>query len=48
MTTGIKLLQWPFQPPELNPIENLWVELVEERAQDDLKRICEVEWSQMP
>ncbi len=50
----IKVLEWPSQSPELNPIENLWRELKVRVAKrqpqnlNDLKRICKEEWDKIP
>ena len=50
----IKLLPWPSQSPDLNPIENLWGELKRRvqkrgpRSLDDLERLCNEEWSKIP
>ncbi len=50
----IKVLEWPSQSPNLNPIENLWRELkvrvakCQPRNLNDLKRICKEEWDKIP
>lgn len=49
----IKLLEWPSQSPDLNPIENLWRELkikVHRRGPrnlHDLKTVCVEEWARI-
>ena len=49
----IKLLKWPSQSPDLNPIENLWKELkiiVNRRGPrnlQDLKTVCVEEWAKL-
>ncbi|KAI4882206.1 hypothetical protein NFI96_010312 [Prochilodus magdalenae] len=50
----IKVMEWPSQSPDLNPIENLWRELKVRVAKrqptnlHDLERICKEEWAKIP
>ncbi|CAM4646989.1 unnamed protein product [Leuciscus chuanchicus] len=50
----LKVLEWPSQCPDLNPIENLWRELKVRIAQrqprnlKDLEMVCMEEWAKIP
>ncbi len=50
----IKVLEWPSQYPDFNPIENLWSEHKirvakhQPRNANDLERICKEEWDKIP
>ncbi|KAK6298275.1 hypothetical protein J4Q44_G00313300 [Coregonus suidteri] len=50
----LKVLEWPSQSPDLNPIENLWREQKvciaqrQPRNLKDLEKVCMEEWAKIP
>ena len=46
----IKVLEWPSQSPDLNPIKNLKRRVAKRQPRNlkDLERICEEEWTKIP
>ena len=49
----VKVLEWPSQSPDINPIENLWAELKKRvRARrpinlSQLHQLCQEEWAKI-
>uniref|UniRef100_A0A8C7VLV9 Transposase Tc1-like domain-containing protein n=1 Tax=Oncorhynchus mykiss TaxID=8022 RepID=A0A8C7VLV9_ONCMY len=50
----LKVLEWPSQSPDLNPIEHLWrelkVRLVQQQPRNlkDLEKVCMEDWAKIP
>ena len=51
---NVKVLEWPSQSPDLNPIENLWKDLkiaVHQQSQSNFTQLehnCKEEWEKIP
>ena len=48
----VKVLQWPSQSPDLNPIENVWAELKKRASKEaynltPLHQLCQEEWAKI-